>query len=149
VLPLLEAATVPELLSREDFLAGYGLAQAVPGPLFTFGAFVGQVAAGVPGAVVATVAIFLPGALVLFGVLPFWGAVRATPWMQAALVAVNAAVVGILAAALYDPIVTTSITGPADVAFAGLLFVLLRFARWPSWAVVVAALGASPLLLLA
>jgi chromate transporter len=148
VLPLLREPLVPGLLTDEQFLAGYGAAQAVPGPLFSFAAYVGQVVAGVPGAVVATICIFLPGALVLAGVLPFWAAVRADRRIQAALVGVNAAVVGLLAAALVDLVVTTGGTGWREPVFALALLALLRLARWPSWAVVVAALAASPLLLL-
>jgi chromate transporter len=146
VLPLLEAETVPALVTESEFLAGYGLAQAMPGPLFTFGTFLGQVSAGVPGAVVATIAIFLPSLLILLGVLPFWQGVRTDRRVQAALVAVNAAVVGLLTAALIDPITTSSIDSVRDGAFAVVLFVLLRFAHWPPWAVVLLALLASPLL---
>jgi chromate transporter len=146
VLPLLETETVPDLMSETEFLAGYGLAQAMPGPLFTFAAYLGQVAAGLPGAVVATVAIFLPGSLILFGVLPFWQRVRSDDRMQTALVGVNAAVVGLLGAAWIDPITTSSITSASDVAFALALFGALHFVHAPPWLVVVAAVIASPLL---
>jgi chromate transporter len=148
VLPLLEAEMVPGLVSETDFLAGYGVAQALPGPLFTFGTYLGQVAAGLPGAVVATVAIFLPGALIMFGVLPFWQRIRSDARVQSALVAVNAAVVGLLGAAWIDPIATNSITSVLDAGFAAVLFVALRFVKTPPWVVVVSAVLASPLLAL-
>ncbi len=146
VLPLLETETVPDLVSETEFLAGYGMAQALPGPLFTFAAYLGQVATGLSGAVVATIAIFLPGSLMLFGVLPFWQQVRADSRVQAALVGVNAAVVGLLAAAWIDPITTGSITSALDVAFATALFLALHFFKAPPWLVVIAAVAASPLL---
>jgi chromate transporter len=148
VLPLLEAEMVPDLVSETGFLAGYGVAQAVPGPLFTFGSYLGQVAAGLPGAVVATVAIFLPGALLLFGVLPFWQRVRSDARVQAALVGVNAAVVGLLGAAWVDPITSSSIASALDAGFAAVLFVALHFVKVPPWLVVVTAVLASPLLAL-
>ena len=98
----------------EPFLAGYGAAQAVPGPLFTFAAYLGAVSTvgpgGVAGAALALGAIFLPGFLLLVGVLPFWDAVRTRPRVRAAMSGANAAVVGILAAALYTPVFTTAIT---------------------------------------
>lgn len=146
VLPLLEEPVVPELMDSSTFLAGYGMAQAVPGPLFTFGSYLGQVVAGPAGALVATVFIFLPGFLLLVGVLPFWSSVRSNLVVQAALVGVNAAVVGVLAAALYDPIIVTTLLGPVEVVFAAALFVLLHFWRVPPWAVVLAAVLTSPLL---
>ncbi len=145
VLPLLESEVVPELVSPDAFLAGYGFAQAVPGPLFTFGTYLGQVAGGVPGAVVATIAIFLPGFLILVGVLPFWRQVRSDRRVRAALIAVNAAVVGLLAAAWIDPIVLSTVTGPIDAAFAAVLFAALLL-KAPPWAVVAVAVLASPLL---
>jgi chromate transporter len=149
VLPLLEEQVVPGLMDSSTFLAGYGMAQAVPGPLFTFGTYLGSVVAGVPGALVATVFIFLPGFLVLLGVLPFWTSIRANARIRAALVGVNAGVVGILGAALYDPIITSTLVGPAEVVLAVALFVALHVGRLPAWGVVLAALAASPLLALA
>ena len=148
VLPLLEAEMVPGLVSETGFLAGYGVAQALPGPLFTFGTYLGQLAAGLPGAAIATVAIFLPGALILFGVLPFWQRIRADARIQAALVGVNAAVVGLLSAAWIDPITASSMTSVHDAGFAAVLFVALRFFKAAPWLVVVGALVASPLLAL-
>ena len=121
VLPLLHATVVePGWVSDGQFLAGYGAAQAVPGPLFTFAAFLGAVAGptpnGVPGAAIATVAIFLPSFLLIFGALPFWDRLRASVDVRRALTGTNAAVVGILLAALVTPIWTSAITGPADIA---------------------------------
>ncbi|SDX26088.1 chromate transporter [Albimonas donghaensis] len=105
VLPLLEAETVARgLVPADAFVAGYGAAQAVPGPLFTFAAFLGWMAEGAAGACVALAAIFLPGFLAVAGALPFWAAIRARPGARAALMGVNAAVVGLLLAALYDPV---------------------------------------------
>jgi chromate transporter len=143
VLPLLEAQVVSAGWTTSDvFLAGYGAAQAVPGPLFSFAAYLG--AAGGPvsppllGATVALAAIFLPGFLVLVGALPFWAALRAVPAAQAALRGVNAAVVGILLGALYHPVWTSAVFGPADLAIAvGGVLLLSRF-RWPPLAVVAA-----------
>ena len=146
VLPLLEAPMVPELMDSSTFLAGYGMAQAVPGPLFTVAAYLGQVVAGPAGAAVAIVAIFTPGFLLLVGVLPFWARIRANTRVQAALVGVNAAVVGVLAAALYDPIVVTTLLGPLEVAYAAVLFAALHVWKAPPWAVVIGAVLASPLL---
>ncbi|MEM9736788.1 MAG: chromate efflux transporter, partial [Pseudomonadota bacterium] len=104
VLPLLEAEVVGRgAVSEAEFLAGYGAAQAVPGPLFTFGAYLGTVMGGLTGAAIALAAIFFPGFLLLIGVLPFWTRLRAAPRAQAALAGANAAVVGVLGAALYDP----------------------------------------------
>ena len=144
VLPLLEAEVVaPGWVGADEFLAGYGAAQALPGPLFTIAAFLG---AHVPffespatGALVALVAIFAPSFLLVPGLLPYWGALRERPGARAALAGVNAAVVGLLLAALYDPVFTGSVGGATDFAWVlgafGLLFVL----RWPPWLVVLVA----------
>ncbi|GLY29152.1 chromate efflux transporter [Kineosporia sp. NBRC 101731] len=140
VLPLLESGLVPAgLVGHDEFLAGYGAAQAVPGPLFTVAAYLGAIADGVPGALVALVAIFLPAALLVVGVLPFWQSLRHVPSARAALMGVNAGVVGLLAAALYDPVFTDGITSARALALAVAAFVLLT--RWPvpAWAVVIAA----------
>ena len=142
VLPLLEASVVaPGWVSQDAFLAGYGAAQALPGPLFTFAAFLGAAATGpvpggVGGAILATVSIFLPGALLVVGALPFWHALRARPGARAALAGVNAAVVGLLAAALVDPVATSGITGPADAVVAAAGFGALLTGRAPPLAVV-------------
>lgn len=142
VLPLLEQALVPAGLITEDrFLAGYGAAQAVPGPLFTFSAFVGAsvepAGYGIAGASVALLAMFLPSFLLVPATLKFWGSLSAYAPARKALTGVNAAVVGLLLAALYDPVITSGITGPADAGLALLAFGLLMLWRAPPWAVVV------------
>ncbi|MBJ9989324.1 chromate transporter [Paenibacillus sp. S28] len=139
VLPLLEREVVPTgWVSPEDFLAGYGAAQAVPGPLFTFAGYLGAMSGGITGAIVATVAIFLPAFLLVAGALPFWNGLRNSPRVQGALIGINAAVVGILLAAFYVPIWTTAVTAPVDFALALLLFILLVFWKLPPWVVVLA-----------
>lgn len=147
VLPLLRAEVVPSgWVSDGDFLAGYGVAQALPGPLFTFAAYLGTVAPGHPGGWVAGLlalcAIFLPAFLLVFGALPHWSAWRAKPAMRAAMMGINAAVVGILLAALYDPIFVSAVRSPGDFALALACFGLLTFWKMrPAWMVVLAALG--------
>lgn len=153
VLPLLQAGLVlPGWVSPEVFLTGYGAAQAVPGPLFTFAAYLGAVSGvgpgGILGAAVALVAIFLPGFLVLVGVLPFWDALRARPLVRASMRGANAAVVGILAAALYDPVFTTAVTGPGPLVLAAVGFVLLTAFRTPAWVVVLVGAAGGVLLAL-
>jgi chromate transporter len=143
VLPLIEAEVVPHWVSPADFLTGYGAAQAVPGPLFTFAAYLGAVAASAPGggagAAIALIAIFLPSFLMMAGALPLWDTLRRRVAFLAALRGVNAAVVGILAAALYDPVFTGAILGPRDFALALAAFGLLQVWRLPPWLVVVSA----------
>ncbi|WP_233862880.1 chromate efflux transporter [Paraburkholderia adhaesiva] len=142
VLPLLQHETVATgWIAPGDFLAGYGAAQAVPGPLFTFAAFLGWMMAEPPnhwgGALLATVGIFLPGLLLVVAALPWWQALRERPAMSAALAGVNAAVVGLLAAALYSPVWTSAVRSQADFAIACVGFLLLT--RWrvaPLWVVV-------------
>ena len=147
VLPLLRAAVVaPGWVSDDVFLAGYGAAQAIPGPLFTFSAYLGAVEGPLPngalGAVVSLVAIFLPGMLVLTGTLPFWETFRNITRAQAIMRGVNAAVVGLLGAALYSPIWTSSVRTPGDVAVALVSFALLTAWRAPPLLVVlISALG--------
>ncbi|NMH70993.1 chromate efflux transporter [Bacillus sp. RO3] len=137
VLPLLEREFVPTgLLSEEAFLAGYGAAQAVPGPLFTFAAYIGAVINGWQGGLLATFAIFLPAFLLIVGTLPFWDTLRRNPKIKGALMGVNAAVVGILIAAFYQPIWTSSIISSLDFAFAAVLFSMLVFWKIPPWIVV-------------
>ncbi len=141
VLPLLrEAFVTPGWVSDDAFLAGYGAAQAVPGPLFTFAAYLGAVVNaephGVPGAVLGLIGIFAPGMLVLVGTLPFWGRLRQYATVQAALRGVNAAVVGLLGSALYDPVWTSSVTVPGDFGIALVGFVLLSVWRAPPLLVV-------------
>lgn len=149
VLPLLEVYTVRAgLIDADTFLAGYGLAQAVPGPLFTFVAFLGTAAetppGGLLGGLLALVAIFVPAVLLLFGALPFWDRLRAWPAARSALTGINAAVVGLLAAALYDPVITAAIHGPTDIPAALAAYVLLAVWKAPPWSVVLGfgAIGA-------
>jgi chromate transporter len=143
VLPLLEREVVPiGWVNKEAFLAGYGATQAVPGPLFTFAAYLGAIMNGWIGALIATIAIFLPAFLLVIGTLPFWDTLRRKPQIQGTLLGVNAAVVGILLAALYDPIWTSSILAPIDFALAATLFGMLVFWKLPPWVVVLTgALG--------
>ena len=147
VLPLLQAEVVPPgWVTNEEFIAGYGAAQAVPGPLFTFSAYLGAVMHEPPtgwlGAAWALVAVFLPSFLLIVGALPFWERLRARRGFQSALAGINAAVVGLLLAALYDPVWTSAINGPADFGLALLALGLLMFWRLPPWLVVlIAALG--------
>jgi chromate transporter len=137
VLPLLRDALVrPGYVSDAAFLAGYGAAQAVPGPLFTVAAYLGTVSAGVAGGLAALAGIFLPGLLIVAGALPFWQAAQGLAKAQAAMAGVNAAVVGLLGAAFYTPIVTGAVRGPADAAVALGGFVLLVAWRAPPWLVV-------------
>ena len=141
VLPLLQAEVVPPgWVDDSAFLAGYGAAQAVPGPLFSFAAYLGFVAGpapnGLAGAAIALAAIFLPGFLLLVGVLPFWDAFRTRPLAQAAMRGTNAAVVGILGAALYSPVWTSAVLSPADFAVALAGFLALTVWKAPPWAVV-------------
>lgn len=147
VLPLLESGTVGQgLVSPGAFLAGYGVAQAVPGPLFTFAAFLGQVMAGLPGAALALAAVFAPGFLLLIGVLPFWGALSAQPAARHALAGANAAVVGVLGAALWNPVMTGGLHRPADAALAAALWAGLAVWKLPPWLIVIAgALGGAAL----
>jgi chromate transporter len=144
VLPLLEREVVPTgWVSEEQFIAGYSAAQAVPGPLFTFASYLGAASNGWLGGLAATLSIFLPAYLLMAGVMPFWGTLRSRPSMRAALAGVNAAVVGILLAALYDPIWTSAVTSASDFAIAAILFVLLAYWKLPPWTIVLAgaALG--------
>ena len=149
VLPLLQGEIVaPGWATNETFLAGYGVAQAVPGPLFTFAAYLGAVVGPSPnnvtGAAIALIAIFLPGLLLVYGMLPFWDALRSRQAAQAAMRGANAAVVGILGAALYDPVWTSAVLTPRDFALALTGFLLLNIWEAPAWIVVVllAAAGA-------
>lgn len=142
VLPLLQREVIPVgWIDAETFLAGYGAAQAVPGPLFTFAGFLGTVIAGGWGGLICLVAIFLPSFLLILGIAPFWAAVRRHRAARSALRGINAAVVGLLAAAFADPIVPSAIQSVSDLAVVVTLFALLMFARTPSWLVV--ALGAA------
>jgi chromate transporter len=147
VLPLLQAQVVaPGWVSNETFLAGYGLAQAVPGPLFTFAAYLGAVMGsppnGLAGAAIALAALLLPGMLLVYGMLPFWDGLRKRAAAQAAMRGTNAAVVGILVSALYDPVWTSAVLTPRDFALALAGFLLLTVWKLPPW-IVVALLAAA------
>jgi chromate transporter len=151
VLPLLESRVVePGWVSQQDFLAGYGAAQAVPGPLFTFAGYLGAVEEpspnGIAGGALAVLAIFLPAFLLVVGTVPFWSVLRSRPAFLTALAGVNAAVVGLLLAALYRPVFTSAVGDALDlgIALAGFGALLLRA---PPWAVVVGCVAAGQLLL--
>jgi len=142
VLPLLQAAVVPPgWVTNDAFLAGYGAAQAVPGPLFTFSAYLGTVMGPAPngwlGGLICLAAIFLPSFLLLIGVLPFWDTLRRRSGVRSALRGVNAAVVGLLLVALYRPVWTSAILGPADFAIGILAFLMLALWAMPPWLVVI------------
>ncbi len=141
VLPLLQAEVVPTGWVSEDvFIAGYGATQAVPGPLFTFSAFLGasmqQAPSGWTGATICLLAIYLPSFLLVFGALPFWRQLRSNARMQAMLMGVNAAVVGLLLAALYQPVWTSAIHSPGDVMLALLALLALVLWKVPVWLLV-------------
>jgi chromate transporter len=142
VLPLLQAEVVPPgWVTNDAFLAGYGAAQAVPGPLFTFAAYLGTVIGTAPngwlGGLICLVAIFSSSFLLLIGALPFWDSLRRRPAVQSALRGINAAVVGLLLAALYKPVWTSAILAPADFAIGIVAFMLLVLWRVPPWRIVV------------
>lgn len=142
VLPLLQSQVVPAgWVSNDAFLAGYGAAQAVPGPLFTFAAYLGAVSPQVPsgwsGATIALAAIFLPAFLLVVGALPFWENLRRYIGIKRAMLGINAAVVGLLLAAFYHPVWTSAIHNAADFCLAAAAFLLLVFWKWPPWLVVV------------
>lgn len=144
VLPLLQESVVAiGWVTQADFLAGYGAAQAVPGPLFSIAAYLGAVAGPVPngvtGAAIALVAIFLPGLLLVAGALPFWHSISHVRPVRAAMIGISAAVVGILGAALYDPVFISAVRSPADFALAVAAFLLLAVWRTPPWVVVLLA----------
>ena len=150
VLPLLEEAVVkPGWIGTDEFLAGYGAAQAVPGPMFTLAAYLGArlpgAEGGALGATVALIAIFLPGFLLVAGVLPLWRALARRPGAARAIAGVNAAVVGLLGAALYDPVWTSAVRGAADVAVALVAFTLLAAWRVSALLVVLWCVAASVL----
>lgn len=141
VLPLLEASVVePGWVSSDQFLAGYGVAQAVPGPLFTFAAYLGALAGpepnGLAGAAIALIGIFLPGLLLVVGVLPFWEQLRGGIRARSLMAGANAAVVGVLGAALYDPVWTSAVKTPQDFALALFAFALLTVGKRSPWQVV-------------
>ncbi|WP_054881129.1 chromate efflux transporter [Pseudomonas sp. NBRC 111128] len=146
VLPLLEAQVVPSgWVDKDAFLAGYGVAQAVPGPLFTFAAYLGasmnQAPSGWVGGLICLVAIFAPAFLLVVGVLPFWQRLLRNSGTQAALLGINAAVVGLLLAALYQPVWMSAIRAPHDVGLALVALVALMFWKLPPWLVVLGSGG--------
>ena len=143
-MPLLQAAVVPSgIVSNADFLAGYGAAQAVPGPLFTFSAYLGAVAHGPLhgwiGGLALLATIFLPAFFMLIGALPFWEGLRHRAGIQTAMAGINAGVVGILVSALYDPVWTSAIHSKSDFGLALLSFGLLTVGRVPPALVVLLA----------
>jgi chromate transporter len=154
VLPLLQAEVVPPgWISNDLFLAGYGAAQAVPGPLFTFAAYLGAIIQPGPGGwvggMICLVSIFLPSFLLLFGILPYWDQLRRKKSVRCALIGVNAAVVGLLLAAFYNPVWTSSIMSGKDFILGLVAFGLLVLWKVPPWMVVaVCALGAAILAML-
>jgi chromate transporter len=137
VLPLLEQEVVsPGWMTEQQFLAGYGAAQAVPGPLFTFAAYLGMAMKGWVGAATALMAIFLPAFLLVIGVLPFWHSLRQRASAKRALFGINAVVVGMLLAALYKPVWTSAVHTPVDFGIVLAAFVLLMFWKLPPWLIV-------------
>jgi chromate transporter len=149
VLPLLQAEVVPGWIDKDAFLAGYGAAQAVPGPLFTFSAYLGGVIGGWKIALLCLFAIYLPSFLLLVGILPFWEGLRRRHSTQAALRGVNAAVVGLLVAAFYNPVWMAGILTKGDFALALAAFTLLFMWRTPPWLVVVFCAAGGQLLAIA
>lgn len=137
VLPLLKNEFVPSgLISPDNFLTGYAVAQAVPGPLFTFASYIGMSIEGISGGILATIAIFLPAFLLLFGILPFWDNIKSNIYAEGFLKGISSGVVGILIAAFYNPIWTSTIKSELDFALGSLLFVLLMYFKFPSWSIV-------------
>ncbi|WP_203334862.1 chromate efflux transporter [Planococcus beigongshangi] len=145
VLPMLEREVVPMFMDTDLFISGYGAAQAVPGPLFTLSAYLGQLMGSGLGVAIAVAAMFLPSFLLVIGTLPFWSIIRTKSGVQAALKGVNAAVVGVLLAALYDPVFTSAIKAPIDFAVAIIAFAMLVYFKLAPWIVVLftAILGAA------
>ena len=146
VLPLLQARVVPPgWIGQDAFIAGYGAAQAMPGPLFTFASYLGAAmhgpVTGISGAAIALFAIYLPSFLLIAAVLPYWNGIICNTAIVAALQGVNAAVVGVLLAAFYQPVWVSAIHAPADAALAVLAFAALAVWKWPPWLVVLSSAG--------
>ena len=141
VLPLLEQEIVTAgWMTQQEFLTGFGATQAVPGPLFTFVAYIGTIINGWLSGFLSFLAIFLPAILLIIGVLPFWESLRNKPQIKGALIGVNASVVGILISALYSPIWTNAVQTTTDFALVAILFSMLAFLKLPSWSVVIAGI---------
>lgn len=148
VLPLLQAEVVPTgWVSTDLFMAGYGLSNAIPGPLFAFSSFLGAVSSVSPngwtGAILCLVAAFLPSFLLIVGALPFWEGLRKSQKIRKAMLGINASVVGILLAAFYNPVWTSAVFSPKDFALVIVGFLLLEFWKLPSWLVVIASVAIS------
>ncbi|MCO4097540.1 chromate efflux transporter [Macrococcoides canis] len=139
VLPLLQSAFVPEI-TLDQFLAGYGVTQAMPGPLFTFSSYIGTVMSGVMGGIIGMIAIFLPAMLLVVGTLPYFADIRSNRYIASALKGINAGVIGILGAAFINPILKHTIINPLDALFACLLFIMLQYGKIAPWLVVTAGL---------
>ena len=145
VLPLLESSTVGNgWISKDNFIAGYGLAQAVPGPLFTFAAFLGTLLEpapnGLTGALICLLAIFLPSFLLVIGLVPFWNQLQGNRAVQGAVKAINATVVGLLLAACYDPIWTSTIGAAIDIVWVVIAFIALTRFNIAPWILVITAM---------
>ncbi|MCW7465097.1 chromate efflux transporter [Leptospira levettii] len=148
VLPLLQAEVVPtRWVSNDLFMAGYGLSNAIPGPLFAFSSYLGAVSSASPngwyGAIICLVAAFLPSFLLIVGALPFWEQLRKNQWIRKVMLGINASVVGILLAAFYNPVWTSAVYSPKDFALVIVGFLLLEFWKLPSWLVVIATVAVS------
>lgn len=139
VLPLLQSSFVPEI-TLDQFLAGYGVTQAMPGPLFTFSSYIGTVMFGVMGGIIGMIAIFLPAMLLVVGTLPYFADIRSNRYIASALKGINAGVIGILGAAFINPILKHTIINPLDAVFACLLFIMLQYGKVAPWIVVTAGL---------
>jgi chromate transporter len=144
VLPLLKQSLVtPGLIDEGSFLAGYGAAQALPGPMFSLAAFLGAHVGGAMGAAAGLVALFLPGLLLVAGVLPWWQTLAAREGAVRMIAGINAAVVGLLAAAFWDPVWRGAVRTPLDIAIVALGLLLVTQVRWPAWAIVVYCVAAA------
>lgn len=144
VLPLLQAEVVPSgWVSNDLFMAGYGVANAIPGPLFAFSSYLGAIAQGWTGAIISLMAAFLPSFLLIVGILPFWEKLKTISKVRQSMLGINASVVGILLAALYQPVWTSAIFSIKDFALATVGFIMLEKFKMPSWAVVLSTVIAS------
>ncbi len=152
ILPLLQSIVVPGgMVSNDLFLAGYGIAQAIPGPLVSFAAYLGTISKippnGVLGGILCLLAIYLPSFLLIIGLLPFWGRIRRYSWMHPVMLGLNASVIGLLIAALYNPVWTNAIHNLKDLCFALVALLLLSLLKWPPWLVVLLGVSLGQILL--